>query len=367
MSGCGCGLGDGTGCGCGSGNRNKKTEKSEKPEKSENNTGKHTYRDAGVDIDLEADGVKALVNMLTFRRKGSFEMCSDVGHFAGLVEFGEYALALAVDGVGTKMLVADIMKDWSTLGIDCIAMNVNDLYVMNIEPIAFVDYVATEGVEVDKMRQIGIGLNEGARLSNMNLVGGETATLKGIVNGLDLAGTCLGIQKKDKIITGASIRKGDLIIGVPSTGIHSNGLTLARKIVEDCASFDTKMPWGKTLGQELLTPTRIYSEVLKVTAECDVHGMCHITGGGLRNLTRLGKHGFDITDPITPQPIYQWLQTAGKVDEHEMYRTFNMGMGYVFVVAPEDADKVLKIVPDAKVVGSIREEEGIWLKGKEFH
>lgn len=327
----------------------------------------HSYRDAGVDIDLEADGVKALVKMLTFRRKGSFEMCSNLGHFAGLVEFGDYALALAVDGVGTKMLVADIMQDWSTLGIDCIAMNVNDLYVMNIEPVAFVDYIATEHVETFKMEQIGKGLNEGARLSNMNLIGGETATLKGIVNGLDLAGTCLGIQKKDKIITGAKIVPGDLIIGVPSSGIHSNGLTLARKIVEDCGSYDMMMPWKKTLGEELLTPTRIYSEVLKVTAECEVSGMCHITGGGLRNLTRLGKFGFDITSPVKPQPVYEWMQEAGNVDSHEMYRTFNMGMGYVFVVPESEAEKVLKIVPDAKVVGKIREEEGIWLKGEPFN
>ncbi|MBN2733389.1 MAG: phosphoribosylformylglycinamidine cyclo-ligase [Methanomicrobiaceae archaeon] len=333
----------------------------------EEGRGGHTYRDAGVDIDLEADGVKALVNMLTFRRTGSYEMCSDVGHFAGLIEFGDYALALAVDGVGTKMLVADIMEDWSTLGIDCIAMNVNDLYVMNIEPVAFVDYIATEGVEVDKMIQIGKGLNEGARLSNMNLIGGETATLKGIVNGLDLAGTCLGIQKKDRIVTGSKIKPGDVIIGVPSSGIHSNGLTLARKIVEDCGSYSEMMPWGRTLGEELLTPTRIYSEVLDVTKACEVHGMCHITGGGLRNLTRLGKFGFDITDPLTPQPVYEWMQDAGNVDEHEMYRTFNMGMGYVFVVSESVADRVLEIVPDSRIVGRIREEEGIWLKRKPFH
>ncbi|MDD4127191.1 MAG: AIR synthase-related protein, partial [Methanomicrobium sp.] len=160
---------------------------------------------------------------------------------------------------------------------------------------------------------------------------------------------------------------GDIIIGVPSSGIHSNGLTLARKIVEDCGSYDMMMPWGKTLGEELLTPTRIYSEVLTVTAVCSVHGMCHITGSGLRNLTRLGKFGFDITNPLTPQPVYDWMQKEGNVDEHEMYRTFNMGMGYVFVVSLSDAEKVLKIVPDAKVVGKIIEEEGIRLKGKPFH
>ena len=145
---------------------------------------------------------------------------------------GPFALALAVDGVGTKMLVADALRDWRTVGIDCIAMNVNDLYVMNIEPVAFVDYIAADDLSIEKMGQIGQGLNEGARLANINIVGGETATLRGLVNGLDLAGTCLGVQRKEKIITGDLIVPGDLIVGVPSSGIHSNGLTLARRIVE---------------------------------------------------------------------------------------------------------------------------------------
>ncbi|UUX91435.1 phosphoribosylformylglycinamidine cyclo-ligase [Methanoplanus endosymbiosus] len=327
----------------------------------------HTYRDAGVDINLEAEGVSALVKMLTYRRTGDFGMYSNVGHFAGLVEFGEYVLALAVDGVGTKMLVADRMKDWSTLGIDCIAMNVNDLYVMNIEPIAFVDYIATESVQTDKMRQIGEGLNEGARLSNMNLIGGETATLKGLVNGLDLAGTCLGVQKKDKIIDGSGIKEDDLIFGLPSSGIHSNGLTLARNIVDSYAGYDEKMPWGKTLGEELLTPTRIYSEVLKVTDAAEVHGMCHITGGGLRNLERLGKFGFEIENPVKPQPVYDWIEEVGNVEKHEMYRTFNMGMGYVFIAPESEESEILRTAPDASVVGRISSSPGIRLEGEEFH
>jgi len=133
------------------------------------------------------------------------------------------ALALTTDGVGTKMLVADKMQDWSTVGIDCVAMNVNDLYVMNMEPVAFVDYIATDKLSVEKMAQIGIGLNEGARRANIDIVGGETASLRGLVTGLDLAGTCLGVQKKDKIIDGSRIQPGDKILGVPSTGVHSNG------------------------------------------------------------------------------------------------------------------------------------------------
>lgn len=272
-------------------------------------TEEHTYREAGVDIDLEARAVRALIDSLTYRRSGDFSMLGKVGHFAGLIDCGPYVLALAVDGVGTKMLVADALEDWSTVGIDCIAMNTNDLYVMNLEPVAFVDYIATDALSPEKMAQIGEGLNEGgARLANMNIVGGETATLKGgLVNGLDLAGTCLGgVQKKEKVVTGAGgIVPGDVIVGgVPSSGIHSNGLTLARKVVEDCASYDTRLSNGKTLGEELLTPTRIYAEVLRVAEACEIHGMCHVTGGGLLNFKRLSEYGFSITDPPWRFPRY---------------------------------------------------------------
>lgn len=327
----------------------------------------HTYREAGVDIDLEAVAVRALVDRLTYRRSGSFPMHGGVGHFAGLIEFGDHVLAMAVDGVGTKMLIADALRDWTTVGIDCIAMNVNDLYVMNIEPVAFVDYIATDAVSPEKMAQIGTGLNEGARLANMNIIGGETATLRGLVNGLDLAGTCLGVQRKDRIVSGESIEAGDLIIGVPASGVHSNGLTLARRIVETYAGFDEPMPGQQnTFGEELLTPTRIYHEVLAATADADVRGMCHITGGGLLNLKRLGRVGFAITDPIEPPYIFRWMQEAGSVATEEMYRTFNMGMGYVFI-APEDAIPAIRqAVPDASVVGEVVKDAGVWLKGKEI-
>ncbi|MDG6257714.1 MAG: phosphoribosylformylglycinamidine cyclo-ligase [Methanomicrobiaceae archaeon] len=326
----------------------------------------HSYREAGVDIDLEAAAVQALLAQLTFRRRGSFPMHGGVGHFAGLIEFGEMALALAVDGVGTKMLIADRLHDWTTVGIDCIAMNVNDLYVMNMEPVAFVDYIATDTLSVDKMAQIGVGLNRGAELANLNIIGGETATLNGLVNGLDLAGTCLGVQQRDRIVTGERIATGDAIIGVPSSGIHSNGLTLARKLVEEHASFEDRLPGGTTFGEELLTPTRIYAEALQIAAAVEVHGMCHITGGGLRNLNRLGSTGFSITDPLPPQPIFAWMADAGGVAAEEMYRTFNMGMGYVFIVAPEAVDAVTAIVPDARVVGEIVAAPGVWLEETEI-
>ncbi len=175
-------------------------------------TEKYSYKEAGVDIDLEADGVKTLINMLSYKRTGEHGMLGGVGHFAGLIDFGDKVLSMCTDGVGTKMRVADDLQDWSTVGIDCMAMNVNDMYVMNIEPIAFVDYIATEGINKEQMVQIGVGLNEGARLANLNIVGGETATLKGMVNGLDLAGTCLGVQNRDAVVTGEKVAVGDVIV-----------------------------------------------------------------------------------------------------------------------------------------------------------
>ena len=326
----------------------------------------NAYRDAGVDIDLEATAIKALIKNLTYRRRGQYTMLGAVGHFAGLIDFGDQVLALTTDGVGTKMLVADHEEDWSTVGIDCIAMNVNDLYVMNVEPIAFVDYIATDRLSVGKMAQIGVGLNEGARQANIDIVGGETASLRGLVSGLDLAGTCMGMQKRDRIITGEKIRPGDIIIGVPSTGIHSNGLSLARRIVEQYAAYDQRLPGGKTLGQELLTPTRIYHESLKVSATCTVHGMCHITGGGLLNFRRLSPFGFTFDTPISPSRIFTWLQETGKISPVEMYRTFNMGMGYAYVVPPASVDQVLEEVTGAQVVGSVVRKPGVWLRDIEI-
>jgi len=326
----------------------------------------YTYREAGVDIDLEARAVRALIDKITYQRTGSFPMLGEVGHFAGLIDCGPYALALAVDGVGTKMLVADALLDWRTVGIDCIAMNVNDLYVMNLEPVAFVDYIATDALSIEKMGQIGQGLNEGARLANMNIVGGETATLRGLVNGLDLAGTCLGIQRKEMVITGEGVVPGDLVVGVPSSGIHSNGLTLARRIVEEYASYDTTLSNGKTLGEDLLTPTRIYHEVLRVTEACTVHGMCHITGGGLLNFRRLSGYGFAITDPLEVPAIFRWVQEKGSIGDVEMYRTFNMGMGYAFVAPEESVAAIRSIIPSARVVGEVTKEAGVRLEGVEI-
>ena len=330
-------------------------------------TEKYSYKEAGVDIDLEADGVKTLINMLSYKRTGEHGMLGGVGHFAGLIDFGDKVLSMCTDGVGTKMRVADDLQDWSTVGIDCMAMNVNDMYVMNIEPIAFVDYIATEGINKEQMVQIGVGLNEGARLANLNIVGGETATLKGMVNGLDLAGTCLGVQNRDAVVTGEKVAVGDVIVGVPSTGVHSNGYTLARKVAEENGGYATVLPSGRTVGEALLTPTRIYSEVLDVCRQVEVHGMCHVTGGGLLNFLRISDLGFSIEDPLEVPEILQWIAEKGQLSENELYRTFNMGMGFAFIVTPENAEKLISLIPGAKAVGHVIEEHKVLLRGQEIN
>lgn len=325
--------------------------------------GRETYRSAGVDIDLVKEAIGALAGRVTFRRKGPYGMVGGVGHYAGLIDFGEHVLALTTDGVGTKMLVADALADWRTVGIDCIAMNANDLFVMNVEAVAFVDYIATDRLSVEKMAQIGEGLNEGARLANLNLVGGETAQLPGLVNGLDLAGTCLGVQEKGRVVTGEKIRPGDVILGVPSSGIHSNGLTLARRVTEKAGGYGERLPDGTPVGRALLTPTRIYREALDACRKAEVHGMCNVTGSGLLNFPRLTRYGFDFTDPLPVPPVFAWLQEKGEIDPVEMYRTFNMGMGFAYVLPEEEAGTVRRLIPGSRVVGEIVKQPGITVKG----
>jgi phosphoribosylformylglycinamidine cyclo-ligase len=189
-----------------------------------------------------------------------------------------------------------------------------------------------------------------------------------MVNGLDLAGAALGVQEKRKVVTGDRIAPGDLILGVPSSGIHSNGLTLARRIAEAHGGYGQTLGGahgGLTLGEELLKPTRIYREALRVCEKIPVHGMCHITGGGLLNFLRLSKYGFEIDEPLEPQFIFHWLQQAGNVSDGEMYRTFNMGMGFAFIVPGGYEDEVMQLVPDAKAVGKVVERHGVWLQGME--
>jgi len=323
-----------------------------------------TYAKAGVDIDRKSSSIAALVRHLRYKRRGRGKPIDLPGHFTGLIDLGDVALTLCTDGVGTKLMVADALRKWDTVGIDCVAMNVNDTICVGSEPVAFVDYIAMDEPDEEITSEIGKGLECGARQSNMTIVGGEIAVLPELVRGFDLAGTCLGVVDKRRIVTGDRIRPGDALIGLPSSGVHSNGLTLARKILERnrIGYRDKVRGLMRPVGLELLEPTTIYVKpVLRLLKGFDVHGMANITGGGLRNLLRLKKGiGFVIDDPMEPNPVFKVMQELGDVSDHEMYQTFNMGMGFTLVVPDKTASDVVRAAgKGAKVVGHAVKGEGV--------
>ena len=329
------------------------------------------YASAGVDIDLEGSAVASLIGALSksVRAPGTPGAPVDLpGGFGGLIEFGDQLLALATDGVGSKLQIATSLQQWGGVGIDCMAMNVNDLLCVGAEPIAFVDYVAVPRPDPAIHAALGASLAEACHQARVTLAGGETASLPGIVTELDLSGTALGWLPKGEAITGEHLQAGDVLIGLPSSGIHSNGYSLVRKIVEhagcaytDPAPFEAThnnrdlLRWtdgAATLGEVVLNPTRIYCDPVvdllnaargeATFSIADIHGICHITGGGLSNLLRLhATLGWNIHSPLPVLPEFGWLQDAGGVENREMYRTFNMGMGMVIAVEASQADAVL--------------------------
>ncbi len=327
-----------------------------------------TYAKAGVDIDRKSESIAALVGNLKHVRKGFGGPLKLPGHFTGLIDFGDMALTLCTDGVGTKLLIADELRKWDTVGIDCIAMNVNDTICVGAEPMAFVDYIAMDKPRKKVTAEIGKGLEAGAKQSNMTIVGGEIAILPELVRGLDLAGTCLGAVAKSEIITGKRIAPGDEIVALPSSGVHSNGMTLARKILEaeGIGLRDKIDGLHRQIGHELLEPTTIYvRQILRLLKSHDIHGMANITGGGMRNLLRLkGGVGFEVDEPIAPNPVFGVLQGLGGVTDREMYQTFNMGMGFCIVTSKNAGDAVAKAAgKGAKVVGRVVKEPSVTLPG----
>jgi len=329
-----------------------------------------TYKDSGVDIDEKEEAIKQLLSSIFTKRKGTLGRPMG-GHYAGLIEFGEHALVLCTDGVGTKVRIAEALKKYDTIGIDCIAMNVNDALCVGAEPLAFVDYLAMEDPNPKVTKEIGKGLEKGAKLSNISIVGGETADLPELINGFDLAGTCLAYVKKNRIILGDDIQPGDAIIGLSSSGIHSNGYTLARRVVEAAEfsysdEFPDRLYPRKTIGEIMLTPTRIYvKEILELFKKIDVHGLAHITGSGLWNIPRLKqKVRYVIDDPLEPHDIFSFLQDHGNIDTYEMYQIFNMGMRFAVIVKKSDAEEtigILKKHSDAtvKLVGTVKKGSGV--------
>ncbi len=323
-------------------------------------TGEDAYAKAGVsqsDADL---AVSRLVAALATADIGRPSRQVDLkGHYAAVIRLDERTgIALSTDGVGTKLLVAEELGRFDTVGIDCIAMNVNDIICVGARPIAMLDYLAVEKADPEMCEQIGFGLARGAELAGIEIPGGELAQIGDLVKGFDIAGACFGTIALDSIIDGSGVTPGDVVIGLPSSGIHSNGYTLARSALEGIDLADDRL--GRPLGDILLEPTEIYVKAVMnlIESGATVHGLAHITSGGLDNLLRLkAEVTYEITSPLDPQPVFNLIAERAEVPEDEMYEVFNMGCGFCVVVPAEDESEVLDLLrahyPDAKRIGDV--------------
>lgn len=317
------------------------------------------YKQAGVDIEAGYE----VVNRVKKLSKSTFNkyVLGDIGSFGGLFQldkslYNDPVLVSGTDGVGTKLKVAFMMDKHDTVGIDAVAMCVNDIAVLGAKPLFFLDYLAFNKVDPNLAEQILIGIVEGCKMSDAVLIGGETAEMSDMYakGEYDIAGFAVGIVEKSKIIDGSKISVGDRIIGIASSGLHSNGFTLARKVLFEEAKLtvDFFLPeLGKTLGEELLTPTKIYVKtILSFINEVEVLGLAHITGGGLyENVARILPKNVDakIQPNLWKQhKIFNLIQQKGNIADKEMYKTFNMGLGLVAVVKQKDVDKTLSLLKD---------------------
>ena len=316
------------------------------------------YADAGVDQGSADAAVSALVAALAQGRlDGPSRQVPLPGHYASVIRIGEnLGIALSTDGVGTKLQVAEQLGRFDTVGIDCVAMNVNDVICVGATPLAMLDYIAIERADVAVCAEIGRGLARGAELANIEIPGGELAQLGDMVKGFDIAGACFGTVALDAIIDGSRVEPGDAVIGLPSSGIHSNGYTLARSALEGVPLEDDRL--GRPLGDVLLEPTEIYVRAVGdlIASDADVRGLAHITSGGLENLLRLAADvGFEIDSPLPVPPIFDLIAERGSVGEAEMYEVFNMGCGFCCVVPAADEETALKVLrghyPAAQTIG----------------
>ena len=306
-----------------------------------------TYKQAGVDIEAGYEVVRRIK-----------KMAKGIGLFGGLYPLGKQYLVGATDGVGTKLKLAFMLNKHHTIGIDLVAMNVDDVAAMGAKPLFFLDYIGLQKVEPNLVEKIVKGIIEGCRIAGVELVGGETAELSDMYQKgeYDLAGFAVGIVDKDKVINGAKTREGDRIIGIASSGLHSNGYTLARKVIFEQAKLGPKEKledFDKPIGEELLTPTRIYSPlILELIKKFKLKAIAHITGGGIpENLGRVipAKRQAVIELNSWPIPkIFRLIQRLGDVDHEEMYKTFNMGIGLILVAEPKEADRVMQFLARKK-------------------
>ncbi len=319
-----------------------------------------SYHDVGVASDDALGGLWGLREWVerTFAfgpKRGAVKL--PLGYYANVIDVGHnLGMAISTDGVGTKLIIAQLLGKFDTVGIDCVAMNVNDVICVGAEPVTLVDYIAVETADPQLLTELAKGLFRGAQLANVSIPGGEVAQIREMIRGpvlgsaFDLVGTCVGMVPLDRILYGQDIRPGDAIIGVRSSGIHSNGCTLARRVFFDSLKWDVnrEVPeLGRTIGEELLEPTQIYvaPAMALLKARLSVKAFAHITSDGFLNLTRHESTVAYVIDSLPePQPIFQIIRAAGEIPHEEMFRVYNMGIGFSIVVASSDVEKTLDVV-----------------------
>jgi len=332
-----------------------------------------SYKDAGVDIEKADKFVQQIKGFV----KDTFDknVITPIGGFAGayLLEIAKYkqpVITSSTDGVGTKLKIAQILDKHDTIGIDLVAMCVNDLVTTTSKPLFFLDYFATGKLKPEVAVSVVKGIAEGCKQSECALIGGETAEMPGMYREgeYDLAGFAVGVVEKEKMVDGSKTSEGDVLIGIASSGVHSNGYSLVRKIVETRGYSYTQHieEFGKTLGEELLSPTKIYVKtVLTIADNVDVHAVAHITGGGIPgNLIRVINKGLKAViqkNSWELPSVFRWIQKEGNVPEEEMFRTFNMGIGMIIAVSEGDVEKTLNIIKEtgekAYVIGKLQKGE----------
>jgi phosphoribosylformylglycinamidine cyclo-ligase len=331
-----------------------------------------TYKKAGVDISEIKKSQRAIGKLIesTHNLQKMAKMTHGFGHYAGIVEIpGGKLLATHTDGVGTKVIISNMLKRYDTIGVDCIAMNVNDIICIGATPISFVDYIAANKNDQKIFKQIVSGLVKGAKKASMPIVGGETAIMSDLISGrgfgFDLAGMVVGMLSKKEMVLGNKIKPNDVIIGVKSSGLHSNGYSLARKALLGKYSVRDNFKGVGNLGDALLRPTEIYVKpVLETLKKCKINGLAHITGGAFTKLLRLKQIGYHLDSlPKTPA-LMQLIEDTG-VKNEEMYKTFNMGIGFC-IISPENQVKgIHKIFSKHKMksyeIGRISKNKGVFI------
>jgi phosphoribosylformylglycinamidine cyclo-ligase len=336
------------------------------------------YAAAGVDTHEADRGVAALVGVLRSIDPGRISLSVPLpGHYASVIKIAPgLGVALATDSVGSKVIVAEQAGRFDTIGIDCVAMNVNDLICVGAEPLALLDYLAVEQADPELLREIAVGLKAGAEAAGVEIPGGEVCQLPEVIRGhpspygFDLVGSAFGTVALDAIVDGSACAPGDALIGLPASGVHSNGLTLARRALleQGGLTFDARPDSlrGASVADVLLEPTVIYVRAVLalLRSAVNVHGLAHITGGGLTNLLRLGQGiGFVIEKPLPVPPVFDLIARLGDVPPPEMWEVFNMGCGFCAVVAAEDAENAVELLadrhPGSAVIGHVNDRAGL--------